>query len=474
MTQLRWASLVAALAVLGCAQDEPGDGEAECETDACEESGSTGEGTTGTPDEGSSTSGEPAGDIPCDVKLAIAANCGECHGDEMMFGAPMSLMTLDDLLMPAVTDPTITVYEMMMRRIDDPDSPMPPDSSMTSEDAALITEWIGAGMEPYVGPACEDVPDDDEEPWGPDALPCEPVAEFRAHDGNGGGFVVPLVQDLYQCFVFASPFGAEEQGTAWAPIIEDARVVHHWLLLQNTDPTLQPGDSFPCGQSIQLDSPMLMGWAPGTPNFVMPEEAGLELPGPGENVVLQIHYNNTAGLQDAVDTSGVALCTTETPRENAAATLWLGSLEIDIPAGGTQTVVGDCHTGLRASEPVTMLASWPHMHELGTSIKTDLIRGGNTDNTENLVDVPQWNFNNQIYYPHDPPIQIAVGDVLRTTCVYDNPNDYPVGFGEGTGDEMCFDFSLVYPITAFDFENSYGPPTLGRYCVGLGDSFPFP
>ncbi len=429
--------------------------------------------STGSEEDGSS-SGAPAGDIPCDVRLAIARNCGECHGDTPMFGAPMSLRTLDDLRMPAKTDPTISVYEMMLRRISDPQSPMPPDSSMTSDDAALITEWIGAGMEPYVGPACDDAPPQ-EEPWGPDALPCEPVVEFLAHDGSeSGGFHVPIVQDLYQCFVFESPFGAEEQGTAWAPIIDDARVVHHWLLLQNTDPSLQPGDSFPCGQSIQLDSPMLMGWAPGTPNFVMPEEAGLELPGPGENVILQIHYNNTAGLTDAIDRSGVALCTTETPRENAAATLWLGSLEIDIPAGGTQTVVGDCHTGLRASEPVTMLASWPHMHELGVSIKTDLIRGGNTDNTENLVDVPVWNFNNQIYYPHDPPIQITPGDVLRTTCRYENPHDYPVGFGEGTGDEMCFDFSLVYPITAFDLENPYGPPTLGRYCVGLGGAFPFP
>ena len=69
---------------------------------------------------------------------------------------------------------------------------------------------------------------------------------------------------------------------------------------------------------------------------------------------------------------------------------------------------------------------------------------------------------------------VNLGDVLRTTCRYRNDTDEPITFGEGTGDEMCFDFSLVYPITAFDFENEWGPPTLGRYCVGFGDSFPFP
>jgi hypothetical protein len=473
MAQLRWG-LMAALLVSGCG-DEPGSADdGECDGEDCESS-DPGESSTsgGVEESGSSTEGEAAGEIPCDVSLALANNCRHCHDETPMFGAPMSLASLEDFLVPAKTDMTITVAEKVLQRINDPQNPMPPDGSMTTEDAALLNDWIGVGMPGYEGPACEDqTPDED--PWGPEYLPCEPVAEFRAHDGNGGGFQVPVVQDLYQCFVFESPFDAEEQGTAWAPIIDDERVIHHWLLLQNADPALQPGDSFPCGQSIQLDSPMLMGWAPGTPNFVMPEEAGLELPGPGENVILQIHYNNTAGLTDSVDRSGVALCSTEQPRANAASTLWLGSLEIDVPPGGTQTVVGDCHTGLRASEPVTMLASWPHMHQTGTSIKTDLIRGGNTDNTENLVDVPAWNFHNQIYYPHDPPVQIAVGDVLRTTCTFQNPYDYPVSFGEGTGDEMCFDFSLVYPITAFDFENDFGPPTLGRYCVGLGDEFPFP
>jgi hypothetical protein len=217
-----------------------------------------------------------------------------------------------------------------------------------------------------------------------------------------------------------------------------------------------------------------MGWAPGTGNFVMPDEAGLELPGPDEKVILQIHYNNTAGYDDVADTSGVALCTTKEPRKHAAGTLWLGSLEIEVPAHGTQTVVSDCHTGLRTDEPVTMLASWPHMHEIGAAIKTELIHQANTDNTDTLVEVENWNFNNQIYYPHTPPVKIEVGDVLRTTCTFENPHDQTVRFGEGTGDEMCFDFSIVYPITAFDFPNAIGPDELGRYCVAFGDSFPFP
>lgn len=38
------------------------------------------------------------------------------------------------------------------------------------------------------------------------------------------------------------------------------------------------------------------------------------------------------------------------------------------------------------------------------------------------------------------------GDAIRTTCTFDNPYDFPVLFGEGTEDEMCFNFVMAYPI----------------------------
>jgi hypothetical protein len=43
---------------------------------------------------------------------------------------------------------------------------------------------------------------------------------------------------------------------------------------------------------------------------------------------------------------------------------------------------------------------------------------------------------------------VLPGDVLTTTCTYDNPSTSTVTFGEGTRDEMCFDFITVYPYGA--------------------------
>ena len=462
-----------ALVALGCGPDGGDPADDGCDDEGCAEGGTTG-GTAGDDDDDDDATddGTAAGDIPCEVQDALAAHCWSCHSDPVQFGAAMPLATLEDFRVPGVTDPTVSVADLVLARVVDTDRPMPPDSSIDDEDRGIIESWIADGMPGEPAAECEGVADDDgEDPYGPENLPCEPSHTFLAHAGDEEEpFHVPETDDLYQCFVFDSPFNEDTQGIAWAPVIDDARVVHHWLLLRGN--ASQENGSTPCaGTGSTFESPMIMGWAPGTPNFVMPEEAGLELPGPDEKVILQIHYNNTAGHTDAIDRSGVALCTTEEPREQAAGTLWLGSLQIDVPDGAQQEVSYDCQTA-RLDEPVNLLLNWPHMHEVGTSISTELLRGGEEPG-EMLADVPNWNFENQIYYPHDPAVVIEPGDILRTTCNYDNQTGQRVTFGEGTGDEMCFDFAIVYPITAFDEPNLFGPPELGRYCVDIGMPFPW-
>ncbi|MET0384957.1 MAG: hypothetical protein ABW321_03310 [Polyangiales bacterium] len=44
---------------------------------------------------------------------------------------------------------------------------------------------------------------------------------------------------------------------------------------------------------------------------------------------------------------------------------------------------------------------------------------------------------------------------MRITCSYQNDTDRAAGFGENTGDEMCFNFVMVYP------KDNFG-------CYGLG------
>src|SRR5204863_532904 len=94
---------------------------------------------------------------------------------------------------------------------------------------ALLTllGWLNAGA-PAGGDACTPAPDagapPSAPPSGPGALPCTPKHEFRAHGaGPTDPYPVPVEANAYRCFTFPVPFGAGEQATAWAPIIDDAR-----------------------------------------------------------------------------------------------------------------------------------------------------------------------------------------------------------------------------------------------------------
>ena len=88
------------------------------------------------------------------------------------------------------------------------------------------------------------------------------------------------------------------------------------------------------------------------------------------------------------------------------------------------------------------------MHLLGSGFKTQHKRG--LTDIGDLVSLPMgtWSFDDQRHYNVTPRRDVLPGDVLTTTCYYDNPTASTVTFGEGTHDEMCFDFITVYPYDA--------------------------
>ena len=109
-------------------------------------------------------------------------------------------------------------------------------------------------------------------------------------------------------------------------------------------------------------------------------------------------------------------------------------------AGPTQ----HCDRKVRQAGVVRAVAG--HMHLLGRSIKVELNPG--TSHAKTLLDVPQYNFDDQNARPLGTPVKAEPGDTLRVTCTHDAslrrklpelrplPPRYVV-WGEGTSDEMC-------------------------------------
>jgi hypothetical protein len=395
-------------------------------------------GTTGTP--------PPVGAIPCEVDRVLKSRCQGCHQSPPLFGAPMPLLSFGDTQVQAITDKTMKVWQAMRMMVGTDKMPpvTTPTGPLTAAEKSTLLAWLDAGAPGSGNAACsgEGPPPGPGPLPGPAALPCTPKYEFRASADNANApFAVPNVANTYQCFTFQVPFKADEQAIAWAPIIDDKRVIHHWILYGHGN-TIKPTG---CGDTGRV---FLVGWAPGGQNGMMPADVGLELPDPGSWLTLEVHYNNKAGVTDARDRSGVAMCTTDTPRPKVAGVITLGSVGINIPAGADDFPVTSEITGVQTRilpEPLHVLWTSPHMHVTGTKFHTDIIRGGVT---QELVDVPAWDFNDQHAFLKDPEQTLILpGDALRTTCTYKNPTQNSIRFGEKTENEMCFNFVAVYPIS---------------------------
>ena len=65
----------------------------------------------------------------------------------------------------------------------------------------------------------------------------------------------------------------------------------------------------------------------------------------------------------------------------------------------------------------------------------------------------KWDFNNQLTYVFNEPIELKGGDTIHMECHWNNSRSNPnlihdppieVGYGERTDEEMCFAFTLIH------------------------------
>jgi hypothetical protein len=239
----------------------------------------------------------------------------------------------------------------------------------------------------------------------------------------GARYKVPTTPDFYHCFNYAPPWGNKKvQIVSAHPLIDNSRVIHHWILYNTTDAVADGTD----GTCSHPGATFITGWAPGGEPMEMPADVGLRVDGAGFS--LETHYNNNLG-EGQEDQSGVEVCVTEELRPKEAAVHWLGTVNLNkLEATGTCAPTN--------KEPVTIIGSSPHMHLQGRHMKTIIKRKSGA--IEPLID-QAFDFNTQVSYP--TPATIYPGDTLTTTCTYAAPTP----FGEGTNDEMCFNFVTAYP-----------------------------
>lgn len=303
----------------------------------------------------------------------------------------------------------------------------------------------------------------------------------------------PAVIDDYRCLIYDPQLTAPAwiQGFDFRP--DEAEIVHHaigYLLpAEAMDAALARSAEDQLGgwqcygsSGLPFPDPMLIGWAPGQGPTQFERGTGVAM-GPGDFLVLQIHYHNEVDVDP--DESLLALDFAETgdgireieisqyvaPAEIpcsedesgplcdrdaalAAAKEKYGSRGVQADmfnalcgvtpedfAGMTSGIAtSSCDLPIyRFGEIVSILG---HEHEIGRSFRMTLNPG--TSRERILLDIPRWDFDWQFnYYPVES-IELRRGDTVRIECSWDrslrDPSLEPsyVLWADGTDDEMCF------------------------------------
>ncbi len=391
---------------------------------------------------------EPAGPTyHTDIAPLFAANCASCHQAGGI--GPFSLVTYDDVKPYAALAAELTAARIM--------PPMTVDNSgdcrtykdarwLSDDEIALVSAWAAAGAPEGEPPATPlaipaiDVLDD--------ANLVVEMAEAYTPKGNE-----EFPNDDYRCFFLDGP-DADAFVNGFEIVAGQPQEVHHMLLFALLtddaeaqaqlldDEDAEPG--WECFSTpIDEDISLVAGWAPGTNVMRYPEGTGLFVPG-GRRMVMQLHYNLLAG-PGVPDLTALKLRTiASVEKEGALAPI--ADDELEVPPGKDSATYEFSFPLVGLAEDLEVHGVFPHMHQLGRTLRFELRPLGATDDTDAfcMTDVQHWDFQWQQLFLYDAPVRVTPADVLHVSCTYDTTSrTEPTYWGEGTQDEMCLVFAYV-------------------------------
>jgi len=309
--------------------------------------------------------------------------------------------------------------------------------------------------------------------------------------------------DDYRCFLLDPKVSEDSIIRTIQFIPQKKNYVHHAIVFRVTDADLpqailqdKSGAGWPCFGGTGLggmlstfvSSPWLSSWAPGRGKDISPAGYGTPFK-KGERFVLQVHYNLLAAQGGKLETDQSKIVMETIPAKGAKVKqlhveLFPAPVELACPEGvtgplcerkqslidlaaRTSTTSAFESAGINilcAQDPFkptaslksrcdkvmnssfNVIAAAPHMHLLGRSLKLTLNPGSATEKI--LLDVTNYNFDDQSSTVLKQPVAVKAGDTIRVECTFDPTlrQKIPqlkslapryITWGEGSSDEMC-------------------------------------
>jgi hypothetical protein len=173
----------------------------------------------------------------------------------------------------------------------------------------------------------------------------------------------------------------------------------------------------------------------GTNELMFPPGKGMKLES-GATLGLQLHVFNTSD-QPIAGVSGIEILEVDPATVTDEVDVFLpGPRNLSIAPNTSTTQTGTC----TVTKPYTLFALFPHMHQLGSHFKTTIHTGG----VDKVIHDGIYNFEHQEVISMQP-IQMAVGDTIKTECTWTNTGSATVTYGESSTTEMCYSILYRYP-----------------------------
>jgi mono/diheme cytochrome c family protein/peroxiredoxin len=375
-----------------------------------------------------------------DVAPILQKNCQECHRPGQV--GPFSLETFDQARKRA--SDIVAVVE---------NRSMPPwkaaphvgvkfkdARSLSDDEIATLVAWSEADApegNPADLPSQPKFPDD----WqlGTPDLVVDIGADFAVPAGG---------DDIYRCFVVPTHLDKDQYVAAVEYRPGNRSVVHHMLAYVDISgkarerDQAEPGPGYTCfggpGEPIHGG---LGGWAPGNLPSFLPDGIGRSLPKQSD-VIVQVHYHPRG--KPETDRSKIGLYFSKKPVKQVMHWGFAINPGLELPPGQSNIEV---KAAWEVPVDVTAHAVTPHMHLLGRDMLMSVkFPDGHV---QDLIKIPDWDFNWQYTYHFEQPLDIPKGSVVYLVAHYDNSDSNPrnphkppvlVKWGEATTDEMCIGF----------------------------------
>ncbi len=366
------------------------------------------------------------------ISRLINRHCARCHREGGV--GPFALDTYNDL----------TAHSAMVRAVvqggtmppwfaakSDPSkaSPWANDASLTPTEQQDLVDWIDAGH-PLGNIADAPEPRAVEGVWQigqPDL-----ILEFPQAIAIQATGVMP-----YKHVVINTQFPQDRWVQAVEVLPGDSSVVHHALVLL--------GES---GKQPEDTVNYWAGYAPGNGARTYPSDYARRLP-KGASLVFQMHY--TPNGKATQDKTRIGFRFAESKPKFEVRTASVLNTQFAIPPRAKNYQV---ESTLRVPKDIRVLGYLAHHHLRGAAARYEL--ADHSGRSETLLDIPDYDFNWQLFYRYSDPPVLKQGSTIRYTAWYDNSQDNPanpnpnvtVRWGPQTHHEMHIGY-VEYAIETF-------------------------